>query len=277
MKNMLARYSVAIIAIPAILIILMTAPSWVFNLIVTVIMLATLYEWIKLFRALKLAAPMFLSMTMGFAMLAGIWAYAVSDDGFFLVASVMPVILGIAFFGLTNLHHDIKQKTLGNGAVLMALFLCAWGGGSLILVREFSHANLDGRHWILLLFALAWSGDAGAMHIGKLIGRHKMTPIISPQKTVEGIIGGIVVATASGYAMHHYFELGVPLWHIFILAPLTVVLAHIGDLTASMAKRAAGVKDSGRIIPGHGGFLDRFDNLLLTAPLMYLYVQIFVV
>ncbi len=277
MKNMLTRYLVAILAIPLILAALMLAPSWVFNTFVTFAMMATLFEWMKLFRGLKIAAPIFLSMTMGLALLAGIWAYSVSDNGFFLFASVMPVMLGLTCFGLMNLHHDIKQKTLGNGAVLLALFLCAWGGGSLILLRELPQVNPDGRYWIILLFALAWSGDAGAMHVGKIIGRHKLTPIISPKKTIEGLIGGIVVSAIAGFVMHRYLPFTMPLWHVFILAPLTVVMAHIGDLTASMAKRAAGVKDSGRMIPGHGGFLDRFDNLLLTAPLIYLYIRIFII
>lgn len=275
MKNMLLRYLVAVIAIPLIVLLLMAAPSWMFNMFVIAVMFIVHYEWLMLFRALKLAAPAFLGLTMYLIMSCGIWAFAVFKDGFLLYVPVIMIILGSTVFGLINLHHDIKQKILGCSAVLMALFLCSWGGCSLVLIRETASIP-DGRYWILLLFTMAWTGDAGAMHTGRLIGRHKLTPIISPKKTIEGLAGGIVASTAAGVAIHHYLPLGIPWWHILLLGPATVLLAHVGDLTASMTKRAAGVKDSGRLIPGHGGFLDRFDNLLLTAPMMYIYIRIFI-
>ncbi len=137
------------------------------------------------------------------------------------------VLTGISIYGLINLHNDIKQKTLGNNSIIMALLMCCWGGGSLILIRELDTIP-DGRVWILLLFAMVWCGDAGAMHVGKLLGRHKLTPIISPKKTVEGLIGGIIIATAAAWIVHHYLKLPIPLWHLWLLAPATVLLAHVG-------------------------------------------------
>lgn len=276
MKNMLLRYLVAVIAIPLIVLLLVSAPSWMFNLFVTVVMLIVHLEWQGLIRSMKLAAPMFLGVAMCLLLLSGIWGFAVSNDGLYLYVSMLLIILGSAIFGIINLRHDIKQKLLGGSAMVMGLLLCAWGGGSLILIRE-TNAAPDGRYWILLLFAMTWGGDAGAMHFGKWFGKHKLTPIISPKKTVEGLIGGMLISLVFGVILHHLLVFDSPRWHIYFLAPITVLLAHVGDLTASMTKRIAGVKDSGRLIPGHGGFLDRFDNLLLTAPMMYIYIKAFII
>lgn len=275
MKNLMLRYAVAVIAIPLILLLLMAAPSWVFNLFAAAVMLAALYEWLSLIQTQKIAAPRFLGMATGLVMLCGIWGFALSDDGLYLYITAILILTGISVFGLTNLNHDIKQKAMGNGSVVMAIMICCWGGGSLILIREMQYIP-DGRFWIILLFAMVWSGDAGAMHFGKLLGRHKLTPIISPRKTIEGLIGGIIVATVAGFLVRHYLHLPIPIWHMILLAPISVLLAHLGDLTGSMAKRVAGVKDSGHMIPGHGGYLDRFDNLMFSAPFLYLYIRTFI-
>lgn len=276
MKNMLLRYLVAVIAIPLIVLLLVYAPSWMFNLFVTVVMLVVYGEWLGLLRNMKVAAPTFLGLIMCLMLEGGIWGFAVFKDGLFLYLSIVLTILGSAIFGIINQHHDIKQKFLGGGAMMMGMLLCAWGGGSLILVRETTCVP-DGRYWILLQFAMTWGGDAGAMHFGKWFGKHKLTPIISPKKTVEGLLGGMLTSIVFGVLLHHLAAFNTPRWHIYLLAPITVLLAHVGDLTASMAKRVAGVKDSSRLIPGHGGFLDRFDNLLLTAPMIYIYIKAFIV
>jgi len=275
MTNTVTRYLVALIAVPVMLYVLMVLPSPVFALMVSSIMLMVLFEWFLLIDGLKLTAPRTLGMTMGAVQLAGVYAYAVSGEGLFLFFTTLLVILGLNSYGLINLTSDIKQRSVGNGMMLMAIMMCSWGGGSLILLRELN-LDPDGRYWVLLLLAVVWLGDTGAMHFGKLLGRHKLAPVISPKKTVEGLIAGIVCGLAGGFGVYFIFEMPVPYWHILIIAPLLVILAHIGDLTASMTKRAARVKDSSRMIPGHGGYLDRFDNMLLSTPFLYLYIKLIV-
>lgn len=271
MTNLFKRYIVAAVAIPAILAILMFAESWVFNVFVALVMMMVLFEWLQLLRSLKIAVPRILGMTMGAVQLAGLYAYAATNNGMFLMFTLMLVVLGINTYSLMNLKFDIKQRSLGNGTMLMALIMIGWGGGSLILIRELT-AGLGGEYWILLLFAVAWTGDAGAMHLGRWFGKHKLAPVVSPNKTVEGLIGGILCGTGIAAVIFHFHAFPCPFWHVFILAPAIVGLSHIGDLSASMVKRTARVKDSGRMIPGHGGYLDRFDNMLLTAPFLYLYI-----
>jgi phosphatidate cytidylyltransferase len=130
--------------------------------------------------------------------------------------------------------------------------------------------------WIVTyVFAVTWSTDAGAYFVGMRFGKHKLAPKLSPKKTVEGSIGGIVAAIAVsllwGAGIH------LPWWHCLILGPLIGVLGQIGDLCESALKRDIGVKDFGMVLPGHGGILDRFDSLLFTAPIAYYYLQYFAV
>ena len=112
-------------------------------------------------------------------------------------------------------------------------------------------------------------GSTGS--VGKTLGRHKMSPRISPKKTIEGGIGGIVASIITALVIHFTFFKTFPLVHAIIAGVLLSVAGMIGDLAESMWKRSAAVKDSGTLIPGHGGFLDRFDSILFTAPILYCY------
>ena len=125
----------------------------------------------------------------------------------------------------------------------------------------------------VLLLAIVWLGDSGAYYIGKTWGRHKLAPRVSPNKTWEGSIA----STAAGLlaaAVWSYWRLGEVDGWILLLAGLVSIAAQIGDLVESLLKRGAGVKDSGQILPGHGGMLDRMDALLFAAPVMWLGVEL---
>ncbi|HEX2469861.1 MAG TPA: phosphatidate cytidylyltransferase [Candidatus Limnocylindrales bacterium] len=126
------------------------------------------------------------------------------------------------------------------------------------------------RGWIVLLILAVWSYDTGAYLVGRRFGRERFLTHISPSKTYAGLIGGIVATTiAVGIVL---VGLGQPPVHAIVLGPLTALAAQAGDLAESMLKRAAGAKDSGNLIPGHGGILDRVDSFLFAAPVMALYV-----
>ncbi len=130
----------------------------------------------------------------------------------------------------------------------------------------------DGWQWLLLVFAVTWAFDIFGYFTGLAFGRTRMTPNLSPKKTVEGLAGGILAA-ATAAAAGGYLIAGALDW-TFILAGLLIgAAAQTGDLAASALKRFAGVKDSGRLLPGHGGVLDRFDSLLFSAPLGYYLIQ----
>lgn len=128
---------------------------------------------------------------------------------------------------------------------------------------------------ILSLFVFIWINDTGAYLVGITIGKHKLFPRISPKKSWEGFFGGLVLAVASSLVFA-YFEPEIPYYHWMGIAALVVIFGTWGDLVESLMKRTLEVKDSGQSLPGHGGFLDRFDSLLLAVYAMLFYVQLFI-
>lgn len=132
----------------------------------------------------------------------------------------------------------------------------------LLLLRQLS----EGAWLVLYLFIVIWSTDTGAYFIGLTLGKHKLAPAISPKKTWEGFLGGLVTSFLAVYLFSLHFSLSNVL---FYLTPLISCFGQLGDLFASSLKRFAHLKDFGQIIPGHGGVLDRFDSILWAAPLTY--------
>ncbi|HEY7463943.1 MAG TPA: phosphatidate cytidylyltransferase [Candidatus Limnocylindria bacterium] len=120
--------------------------------------------------------------------------------------------------------------------------------------------------WMLTLLALVWSYDIGAYLVGRAFGRRQLIPHISPSKTVEGVVGGVLAATL-GAALGTWL-IGLPVWHAVVLGPVIALAAQAGDLAESLLKRAADRKESGYLIPGHGGMLDRLDSFLFAAPVL---------
>jgi phosphatidate cytidylyltransferase len=128
-------------------------------------------------------------------------------------------------------------------------------------------------HYVLGIICLIWISDVSAYLVGSLIGKHKLYERISPGKTWEGTIGATILTIACSFLIHHFFpELALKHW--VVIAVLVSVFGTIGDLVESMFKRQAGIKDSGKIMPGHGGILDRFDSLLFVAPFVYAYLTL---
>ncbi|MEP7150118.1 MAG: phosphatidate cytidylyltransferase [Nitrospira sp.] len=132
----------------------------------------------------------------------------------------------------------------------------------------------DGALLIFLLFLVTWAGDTGAYIVGKSLGRHALAPVISPKKTYEGLAGGLALACVMALVARGWFLPSFSLMDCLALAVILTVVGLVGDLAESAIKRSAGFKDSGALIPGHGGMLDRLDSLLFTGPAFYYYVTI---
>ncbi|CDX02638.1 Phosphatidate cytidylyltransferase [Desulfitobacterium hafniense] len=139
----------------------------------------------------------------------------------------------------------------------------------LYLIRGFS----EGIAWAILTFILVWATDTFAYLIGRVMGKHLLAPRVSPKKTIEGSVGGLVFCILSGILAWQIIG-GAPLAAYIALSGVVAVSAQIGDLFESALKRSVNIKDSGNIIPGHGGILDRFDSLLFVIPIMYYWVLI---
>ena len=167
---------------------------------------------------------------------------------------------------------------------LLALFskkydfktIAAFAFGSLALLSlpcsiMVSVHQLFGPEIILLVFALIWVNDTFAYLTGRLLGKHKLFERISPGKTIEGSIGGLVFTMVGIMVFSHYVD-WLSLWQALGMGLVAVVFGTLGDLCESMLKRQAGVKDSGNLIPGHGGVLDRFDSVLFAMPFVYVFL-----
>jgi phosphatidate cytidylyltransferase len=127
---------------------------------------------------------------------------------------------------------------------------------------------------LISLFVLVWAGDSGAYIFGVRYGRHRLFERISPKKSWEGLMGGVITAIATAWILNYLF----PQYNIILLIVMAIVVVisgTLGDLVESMIKRSIGVKDSGRFMPGHGGLLDRFDSILLASPVIYFVFQFF--
>ncbi len=174
-----------------------------------------------------------------------------------------------------------KGSGLGRRRRLLKLLLGCWillGSLAAIYWLRMLGGNDNGLQasaWIFLLLLLIWAADIGAYFAGKNVGRHKLAPAISPGKTWEGVVGGLLLALLVGWAARQFFALGagssLALWLLLVAA--VSLISVVGDLFISLLKRQAGLKDSSHLIPGHGGILDRFDSLLAASPWLALGVQ----
>ena len=124
-----------------------------------------------------------------------------------------------------------------------------------------------------LIFICSWGCDTCAYAVGMLIGKHKLAPVLSPKKSIEGAVGGVAGAALIGFLYAGFFSLDQP--ECALLCAIGAVVSQVGDLAATAIKRNHGIKDYGRLIPGHGGILDRFDSVIVTAPIIYILAVIF--
>jgi phosphatidate cytidylyltransferase len=152
-------------------------------------------------------------------------------------------------------------------------FLCLPSALLLFMYRQDLLGDKAGSGLIILVFCLLWANDIFAYLTGKLLGKHKLFPRISPGKTIEGSLGGLVFTILAMVVFAYYVDwLSIPVG--IGMAAIAVVFGTLGDLCESMLKRQAGVKDSGKLIPGHGGILDRFDSVMFSVPFIFVYLQL---
>ncbi|MDR2932202.1 MAG: phosphatidate cytidylyltransferase [Oscillospiraceae bacterium] len=203
------------------------------------------------------------------------------------VRVLMPAILFVlvlAFFIILLKDHEKLRVEQVAMVFLFSVFVPVFFSSAIYLRNSFG-AGVGG---LYLLWALgsAWLSDTGAYFTGRAFGKRKLAPLISPKKTVEGAIGGVVVATAAMVLVAYLYQSAMALWAypitvnyllLVLLTPVFSVIGILGDLSASVIKRQFDVKDYGNIMPGHGGIMDRFDSALFTLPAVFIAVQHIVV
>ena len=169
------------------------------------------------------------------------------------------------FFASAVLSGTSKEAVSRVSAGAFLLLLPVWSLSHLIFYLE----SASFRRTLLFLLLCVWICDSAAYYVGSTMGKRKLAPGISPNKTVEGSIAGVLGSMAGALLLNAFSLVQWPLWFVFCAGALIAVFAQLGDLAESMIKRDAGVKDSGNLIPGHGGVLDRVDALLFTVPIFY--------
>lgn len=262
---LMQRVITALILIPPVIAGVWYLQTPVIACLFAAILLVGAWEWTRL-MALQSFWLRVAYLTTAAALFAAL--YGLRENSDVLHATLWAALL----WWLAALYWVIRYPTVldaGNSRSVMkaAIGLLLLGPAFLALVLL--HAREHGPLWILFVLVLIWAADTGAYFSGRGFGRHKLAIRVSPGKTWEGAVGGLVLSTTvAALAGHWVFNLAGQLPWFILLCSGVVAFSIVGDLTESMFKRQASVKDSGSILPGHGGVLDRLDSLFAAAPLL---------
>ena len=260
------RIATAAVAIPALWLFIEYAPPWAFAGFITVVTAIGLSEYFAM--ALPDHPPERVAgILFGLVVAAGV---ATRDPHLWGAGMSLTVIGGLAF--TIARHGDLEAAVQRLGLQLLGVVYVGFFMPHVILMRELPSG--DGWRWLLFVIATVFGSDSGGYFAGRAFGRRKLLPQVSPKKTVEGAIGAVGGAVLAALLMHVLVHRGLALHEVVPLAVVLSVLAQFGDLCESALKRAFGAKDSGWIIPGHGGILDRLDSLLFPFVFTYYYAAV---
>jgi phosphatidate cytidylyltransferase len=255
----------SVVAIPIVILIIQWAPVYVCIGVILIAMMLALHEYFAL-----VDVPLEFRI-MGFVIAAAALLAAMYARLEILFLSGVMLMLMVALFSRRELTEALRATVFAFfGAVYVGLLMSYLV--ALRLWQEGAEVNGD---LLMMLLIIIWSGDSFAYFAGRKIGRHKLAPVISPNKTWEGSIAGFLFSIVAAIACRYTFVSQLSLRDAIGVGAAVGILGQIGDLCESIVKRAAKVKDSGGIIPGHGGMLDRVDSLLFGAPAMYYYLSFF--
>jgi phosphatidate cytidylyltransferase len=265
---LLIRVFSALTALPAVLWLIYSG-GWWFGGFVLIVGAICLYEFMQMTLPRDVRARAFFA-GIGVLLMFGIVLGGMEGPASVLVLGFLPIV-SLVFF----LFRPGDLDTVAARAGLSVAGLL-WAGAllsTMVLLRQLPH----GGGWVMLALTFAWGSDTGAYFGGRAFGRTPLYPKVSPKKTWEGSAAGVVAAVGIAFLMNAIVgPPNLPLAHLAPLAAACAVVGQIGDLVESLVKRSVGVKDSGTIMPGHGGLLDRVDALLFVGPTVYAYAVLVV-
>jgi len=250
------RIVTALILIPLVAWVVLWANSWIFFAVLATVSCLCWYEYNEIAGSYGFGKPGIVGYAIGLAVLA------FSDIPWLAVVGLTVVVL-IAVMRDRDLAHALPRAAL---LVLGVIYVFGCWKCARPLRETYSP------HWLMYALLLNWAGDIGAYYIGKPFGRHKLAPRVSPNKSWEGSIASVITSAGVGGLYLTRMLPGVPISHVLALTAVANVAGQLGDLAESAMKRGASVKDSGVILPGHGGFLDRVDSTLFALPVIYAYL-----
>ena len=291
---MLKRIATAVVLIPIVVLLVLRAPVPVLAAVAAVVALLTIHEFLKLtesYGVQPVRLPTYIFAGLFFLLLAansGQEKPLLSTAIFVYALGFASAIAPFLFLTIAMRRAELSTGYPAAAASVFSFTYIALPLGMLVQLRQ----QWAGAFFLLYLLLVVWAGDIFAYFVGKSIGRHLMAPRISPKKTWEGAVASLIASVAAGVLLFQYatplssamlragliqrrdglFGLEQPsLGPILVLTIALNVAAQLGDLVESLIKRGAGVKDSGAILPGHGGMLDRIDALLFAAPVLWYY------
>ena len=266
-SNLLVRVITAAIGAPAIIALLYMGPAWGWF---ALLLAAAAIGSIELFGMThpedRVAQRFGTALTV--VTITLLWMFAADARALLTLLFAIPMV---AMFSVLLRLGDMRTAALRMMAMAFGPFYLGVGFGATALLRR--DAGADGPAYVVFALMLAWLSDTGGYFAGRWLGKHKLYEAVSPKKTIEGSIGGLVATSLGAILAHAFFLKSLPLSDGIALALVAGALGQAGDLGESVLKRSFGVKDSGGILPGHGGILDRVDAVLVTAPITYAYVM----
>lgn len=260
---MKTRIVAAAVLVPILIVLVLFAPKMIAAVILAVLLSIGAYELLYRTHLVKHPRLVIYACVMAFAVT--MWSHAGAIHAYMLIGLMLYTM--VLFLEMMMDHVKVRIEMLAlcylAGAVVPFLL------SSLIRILAMN----TGRYVILIPFTIAFLSDGGAYFVGLKFGRHKLAPVVSPNKTIEGALGGVATAMVGMLIYALVLDLAFPLFKInyglaILYGMLGSVCGAFGDLCFSIIKRQTGIKDYGNLIPGHGGVLDRFDSLMMVAPLV---------
>lgn len=247
------RVLTAAVLAPLAVYLILWAEFWMLQVMVCAFAVACALEFRGLIGHFQFQKPAFTALGTGLCLVLLPLPYA------------FPVVLvgTLLLLSLMLRAQDMRQTLPSAGAGMLGVLYVFGSWKTALLLARINP------HWLLLAVAINWVGDTAALVVGRLIGRHKMAPVISPGKSWEGAAGSLVLSVVAATAYIRWFDPDTSVVFAIVISALANMAGQVGDLAESALKRGAGVKDSGAMLPGHGGWLDRLDSSLFSMPVVY--------
>lgn len=250
------RVATSLVLIPFITYIVLGAPPWAFLAVLGAVGVLCFHEYSGLVAAHGIEPSRWIGVLAG------------------LVVMIVPQVdLALGLLALLALSLALRsadfRSVLPRAAALVLGVLYVFGAWRCAALLRWMNP-----HWLMFALVLNWAGDIAAYYVGRAIGRHKLAPRISPGKSWEGALGSVAGSLVAGGLYAHFLIPGVALWLPLTLSAAGNIAGQVGDLSESALKRGAGVKDSGTLLPGHGGWLDRVDSTLFAVPVIFLLLRL---
>jgi phosphatidate cytidylyltransferase len=277
------RIITALILAPAAISAIFYLPVTYFAVLLMAIISIGAWEWAG-FIGLTNVVQRILYAAFTSGLVALVWYLLPVDETWFTISGLQYEItsllwLGVAWWvcaALLMLFYPKSSALWAKNKFIIALFgwltlVPTWLAFMVLRTNNYIIDEFNGAQLLMYLFMLVWSADIGAYFVGKTVGKHKLMPNVSPGKTIEGFLGGVFCAVILTIIVGFFLQWSVEKYITALLVTILITtISVLGDLTESMFKRQAGVKDSGTVLPGHGGILDRIDSLTATAPVFAL-------